>query len=31
MKNWWLFDTDMLLHSLSPDDAVREAVKTRER
>ena len=27
MKNWWLFDTDMLLHSLSPDDAVREAVE----
>ena len=31
MKNWWLFDTDMLLHSLSLDDAVRAEVEnTRE-
>ncbi len=27
MKNWWLFDTDMLLHSLSLDLTVREAVE----
>jgi hypothetical protein len=27
MKNWWLFDTDMLLHSMSLDVAIREAVE----
>jgi hypothetical protein len=27
MKNWWLFDTDMLIHSLSLDDGVRVAVE----
>jgi hypothetical protein len=27
MKNWWLFDTDMLLHSLSLDVAVRGSVE----
>jgi hypothetical protein len=27
MRNWWLFDTDMLLHSLSLDVAVRGAVE----